>query len=144
MRSELAHRLEDHAIARRALQRTGGLAAIALAFILLIGIAALALDIPGLRLRTWLAVLFEINAGIGSLPAEPLRVFNPLDVIVLVLTGVTIVAAWSMIPRPSRIWFVVSVTLPFVGIVLLIATHLAGRSAVMGAGVVIAGHGEDR
>lgn len=130
--------MQDRTTDRRPLARIGGVAGSAVALILVTGIVSLALELPGLRLRTWLAVLFEINTGIGSPPADPLRVANPLDVTVLALTGATIMAAWSLIPAPSRPWRLVSVALPFVGIVLLLATHLVGRSAVMGAGVVIA------
>jgi hypothetical protein len=52
------------------------------------GIVALLVGLPGLDLRTWLIVLFQINAGIGTLPGDPLRVFNTLDVAVLVLAAV--------------------------------------------------------
>ena len=131
------HKRQD-VVGSRVLARSGAVAAGVVALMLLTGIAALAFGLPGLQLRTWLVVLFQINADVGSLPARPLRVFNPLDVIVLILTGVTIMAAWSLISRPSRAWLLISVTLPFFGIALLIATHLAGRSALMGAGLVIA------
>jgi hypothetical protein len=125
-------------VGSRVRARSGAVAAGVVALMLLSGIAALAVGLPSLQLRTWLVVLFQINADVGSLPARPLRVFNPLDVIVLILTSVTIMAVWSLIPRPSRAWLLISVTLPFFGIALLIATHLAGRSALMGAGLVIA------
>jgi hypothetical protein len=126
------------AVDPRLLRRVGGVSAIATCFIMLLGAAALALGLRGLGLRPWLLVMFQMNAGIGSLPADPLRVFNPLDVIMLVLTGLTILGTWSIISRSSRVWFPISVVLPFAGIAVLITTHLAGRSAVMGAGIVVA------
>jgi hypothetical protein len=115
----------------------GGVAALLAASLLLVGIAALVLGLPGLELRTWLVVLFQINAGLGRLPADPLRVFNPLDVVLLVLTAAAILGIWQMLPRVSRAWLCLSVGLPFAGIALLLATHIAGRSSLMGAGFVV-------
>jgi len=115
----------------------GGVAALLAASLLLVGIAALVLGLPGLELRTWLVVLFQINAGIGTLPADPLRVFNPLDVVLLVLAAAAILGIWQMLPRISRAWLYLSVGLPFAGIALLLSTHLVGRSSLMGAGFVV-------
>lgn len=115
----------------------GGVAALLAASLLLVGIAALVLGLPGLELRTWLVVLLQINAGIGTLPAEPLRVFNPLDVALLVLTAAVILGIWPMPPGVSRAWLYLSVGLPFAGTALLLATHIAGRSSLMGAGFVV-------
>ena len=120
------------------LTRTGGVAAILVAAMLLIGLAGLAVSLAGLDLRNWLVILFEINAGVGSLPADPLRVFNPLDVVVLVLVGVAYLGLWPILGRVSKIWMGIAVALPFAGIAVLLATGLAGRSAVMGGGLVIA------
>src|SRR6266511_1277169 len=115
----------------------GGVAALLATSLLLVGIAALVLGLPGLKLRTWLVVLLQITAGIGTLPAGPLRVFNPLDVVLLVLTAAAILGIWQMLPRVSRAWLYLSVGLPLAGIVLLLATHIAGRSSLMGAGFVV-------
>jgi hypothetical protein len=104
--------------------------------ILLIGLVGFAGSLPGFGLRNWLVVLFEINAGVGDLPVDPLRVLNVLDVAVLVLVGVTFLGLWPTLHH--RIWMGIAVALPFVGIVLLFVTKQAGRSALMGAGLVIA------
>jgi hypothetical protein len=115
----------------------GGVAALLAAMLLLVGIAALVLGLPRLQLRTWLVVLFQINAGIGTLPPDPLRVFNPLDVVMLALAAAAILGTWQMLPRVNRAWPYVSVGLPFAGIALLLATHIAGRSSLMGAAFVV-------
>lgn len=106
--------------------------------LLLIGLVGIAVSLPGLGLRNWLVVLFEINAGMGGLPADPLRVFNPLDVTVLVLVGITFLGLWRVLGRVNRIWMALAVALPFVGMAALFVTKLAGRSGLMGAGLVIA------
>ena len=56
--------------------------------LLLASLLSFFVALPGLGLRNWLVVLFALNAGTGGLPADPLRVLNPLDFAVLVLVGV--------------------------------------------------------
>jgi hypothetical protein len=120
------------------LTRTGGLAALLVAVMLLIGLAGLAVSLAGLGLRNWLVILFEINASVGSLPADPLHMFNPIDIVALVLVGVAFLGLWPVLGRINKIWMTIAVALPFAGIAVLLATGLAGRSAVMGGGLVIA------
>lgn len=136
MRAEAAVEAGDHRFT--ALTRFGGVAAMLVTALLLIGLVGFGVSLPGLGLRNWLVVLFEINGGVGVLPADPLRVFNPLDVAVLVLVGVTFLGLWPALGRVNRTWKAVAVALPFVGIAVLLVTSLAGRSSVMGAGLVIA------
>jgi hypothetical protein len=67
---------------------------------------------PRLIPRNWLVVLLQINARAGSLPSTPLRVFNPLDVLVLVLAAVTFLGLWPALHPVSRIWAGIAVALP--------------------------------
>jgi hypothetical protein len=120
------------------LPRVGGVAAILVVAGLMAGLLGAAIPATGLGLRNRLVVLFQINAGVGQLPVEPLRVFNPLDVVVLVLVGVTFASLWPKAATVDRISLVIAAGLPFVGIALLVLTHQAGRSSVMGAGLVLA------
>jgi hypothetical protein len=120
------------------LSRSGGVAAVLVAVMLLAGLVGFAVPLPGLGLRNWLIVLFQINARVGALPADPLRAFNALDVAVLVLVGLTFLGFWPVLGRVNRIWIAIAVALPFAGIAVLLVTNLAGRSSVMGAGLVIA------
>lgn len=91
--------------------------------------------LPSLALQNWLIVLFRINAG--QLGTASLRVLNPIDFAALVLVGITFLGLWPILARGRRIWVSIAVALPFIGVPLLAVTHLAGRSAVMGAGLVV-------
>lgn len=113
--------------------RSGGVSTLLLASLL-----SFVVVLPGLGLRNWLVVLFELNAGFGGLPADPLRFLNPLDVAILLLAGITFLGLWPALGKISRIWTSIAIALPFAGIAVLFVTQLAGRSALMGAGLVIA------
>lgn len=118
--------------------RFGGVSALLLGAALLVSLLSLVVALPGLGVRNWLVVLFELNAGFGGLPADPFRVLNPLDIAILVLAGMTFLGLWPTLGKISRIWTIIAIGLPFVGIAVLFVTQLAGRSALMGAGLVIA------
>jgi len=120
------------------LSRAGAIAGMLVVAILLMGAVGLAVALPGLGLRNWLVVLFQLNSGVGSVSLDSLRVFNPLDVAALVLVGVTFLGLGPTLVRVNRIWMGIAVALPFVGIAVLLATNLAGRSSAMAAGLVIA------
>lgn len=117
--------------------RLGGVSAMLVTAILLTSLLSFFIALPGLGLRNWLVVLFEINAGAGGLPVDPLRVLNPLDFAVLLLVGFTFLGLPPQDWHRSRVWWIIAVVLPFAGIALFAITRLAGRSAVMGAGLVI-------
>jgi hypothetical protein len=118
--------------------RVGGIAALLVVASLIAGVLGLAIPFQGLGLRNWLVVLFQINAAVGELPPDPLRVFNPLDVTILVLVGVTIARMGHALGRASTILKIIAAGLPFAGIAILLITGQAGRSSVMGAGLVMA------
>lgn len=122
---------------RSALTRLCGAAAVLASMTLVAGIIGLAGG-TGLGIRNWLVVLFQMNTGVGTLPADPLNVVNPLDQIFLILSGFTFLGLWPGPARHQKFWMTVAVALPFVGLILLLFTHEAGRSAVMGSGVVVA------
>jgi uncharacterized membrane protein len=108
------------------------------AAMLLASLLSFFIALPGLGLRNWLVVLFELNAGTGGLPVDPLRILNPLDFAVLVLVGITFLGLRPALQRVSKAWTAIAVAMPFAGIALFAITRLAGRSTVMGAGLVIA------
>jgi len=120
------------------ISRLGGVCAMLVAAMLLASLLSFFIALPGLGLRNWLVVLFELNAGTGGLPVDPLRILNPLDFAVLVLVGITFLGLRPALQRVSKAWTAIAVAMPFAGIALFAITRLAGRSTVMGAGLVIA------
>lgn len=123
---------------RRAGQRVGGVAALTVALLLLLGVVGLAVSSSGLGLRNWLVVLFQVNSGVGSLPTEPFRVFNGLDIAILILVALAFFGLSSSLSRSRRVWTAIAVTVPLLGIPVLLLTELAGRSSVMVGGIIIA------
>lgn len=113
----------------------GGVAAVLAAAVLLVGIAGLALDVG--TLRPWLAVLFGINAGFGDLSLASLEAVSLIDVAVLVLAGLAFAGFWPGPGKPHKGWMSLAVLQPFAGIAVLLATRSAGRSGLMGGGLVL-------
>jgi hypothetical protein len=120
---------------RGRLSRVGGYCAVLAALILLTGIVGLAMRMP--VLRSWLAVLFGINAGSGDVSLESLRVVAPVDLTLLALAGVAFSGFWPGPRRPHKVWMGLAILLPFAGITVLLATGLWGRSGLMGGGLVL-------
>ena len=56
---------------------------------------------------------------------------------ILALVGIMVLGLSAALAKTSRIWSAIAAIQPFLGIVLLIATKTVGRSAVMGAALVI-------
>jgi hypothetical protein len=81
--------------------------------------------------------MFGIDAGLGGLSFNSLKLFNPFDIIVLVLASLSFVGFWPGPGKAHRVWMGIAVTLPLAGTVVLLVTGVSGRSALMGAGLVI-------
>ncbi len=121
----------------KTLERVGGIAALLTTAVLFFGLVGLFTLQQGLW--NWLVVLFMMNAGLSPhLPPDPLQVLNPVDVAALALVSLTFLGLWPVLGPRHRIWTGIAIALPFIGILLLLVTGLQGRSAVMGAGLVIA------
>jgi len=85
----------------------------------------------------WLVVIFKLHAGIGGYQIDKLQVFNFLDFGILALVALMYVGLYAALRKTSKIWSFIALIQPFLGIGLFIATRSAGRSSVMGAGLVI-------
>ena len=128
------------------LYKVSGLAALILGVLFLIGM--MSLITAGLRPSTingwfslfqnnWLVVLFELNAGFYGVQFDQLYGLNPLDITIMALVTTMYLGLYAALRRTNRVWSMIAAVIPFLGIVLFIATKLAGRSGVMGAGLVI-------
>jgi hypothetical protein len=126
--------------------KVSGVAALILGVLFLV--AMMSLITTGLRPGTlngwlslfqnnWLVVLFKLNLGFDGVQFDLLYGLNPLDIAIMTLVAMMYLGLYAALRRTSRIWSIIAAVIPFLGIVVFIATKLAGRSGVMGAGLVI-------
>ncbi len=85
----------------------------------------------------WLVVLFKLNAGFNGVPYDLLYGLNPVDIAILALVATTYLGLYAALRGTSKIGALIAAIQPFLGMVLLFVTKTAGRSGVMGAGLVI-------
>lgn len=85
----------------------------------------------------WLILLFKLNAGFNGVQFDQLYGPNLLDIALMALVSVVYLGLSGTLRKTSRLWPMIAVVIPLLGIVLFIITRLAGRSGVMGAGIII-------
>ncbi len=111
-------------------------------------IAAIELIITGFRLGAvigwltlipdnWLMVTLKLHAGFNGVEPNQLYELNLLDVAIMALISITYLGLYAALRRTGKILSVIALVQPFLGIALFVATKSAGRSGVMGAGLVI-------
>ena len=87
--------------------------------------------------NNWLIVIFKLHAGLNKGQLDLLYGWNLLDFAILALVGTTYTGLYAVLRRTNKTWSMIALALPFLGFVLFIVTKMAGRSGVMGAGLVI-------
>jgi hypothetical protein len=87
--------------------------------------------------NNWLVVLYKLNAGFDGVQFDLLYGLNPLDITIMALVATVYLGLCAALWRTSRIWSIIAAVMPFLGIGVFMATRIAGRSGVMGAGLVI-------
>ncbi len=87
--------------------------------------------------NNWLVVLFKLNAGFNGVQFDSLYGLNVLDITILALVATMYLSLYAAVRSTSKIWSVIATIQPFLGIAIFIATKIAGRSTVMGGGLVI-------
>jgi hypothetical protein len=87
--------------------------------------------------ENWLVVLFKLHAGFGDVQSGRLYGLDALDIAIMAAIAVMHVGLYVALRKTSRVWSVLALCQPFLGIALFVATQSAGRSAVMGAGLVV-------
>ena len=88
-------------------------------------------------LDNWLLVLLQLNAGFSGIGFDALTGLNPLDLVLLFLMGLLCFGLYVALKSTSRIGSLIALVQPFLGILILCVTQSAGRSALMGAMLVI-------
>lgn len=131
---------------RKILYQVGGAAAVLVSVLLLIAMVSLVTAGLGFDTRggwfpqfenNWLVVLFKLNAGFEGVHFDLLHGLNPLDIVIMALVAAMYPGLYTALKGTSRIGSILALIQPFLGIVIFIVTNTAGRSAVMGAGLVI-------
>jgi len=87
-------------------------------------------------LNNWLVTLFKLHFGVDGITNGMLRGVALTDVVILLLTTAVGVGLWFVLKSTTMAWSIVGMVLPVLGLILLIATRLAGRSALMAAVLV--------
>ncbi len=87
--------------------------------------------------NNWLIVIFKIHDGFSGVHVDHLHMLNLLDITILVLVGTMVLGLYAVLRKTNIFWSSVALVLPFLGTILYLVTKTAGRSAVMGAGIII-------
>ncbi len=115
-----------------------GVSALALGMLFLLAMLSLiAVDLHSGITNNWLITLFKLNAGFEEIQFDQLYGPNLLDITLMALVVVVYLGLYVALKRTSRLWSMIAAIIPLLGIVIFIVTKLAGRSGVMGAGIVI-------
>ena len=85
----------------------------------------------------WLTVIFKLLSGSGDVQIDRLRGINALDICILLLVGISLFGLFAVLRKTSKLWSLIAVVLPFLGLALFLSTQMAGRSALMLAILII-------
>ena len=83
--------------------------------------------------NNWLELIIKLHANLPGVQETQLYQLNLLDISLMTLIGFLFIGLYAALRRTSKIWAIVALVQPFIGIVLFIATHSAGRSAILTA-----------
>ncbi len=84
----------------------------------------------------WLIILLNLNLRPDSTQASALSGVSPLDIALILMLGLVLAAMFPALGSASRAWAVIVVALPFLGVLIFLATATAGRSAALLAGLI--------
>jgi hypothetical protein len=117
--------------------RTSAIAGIALVALLIAGAASAVTGRWGPGLENWLVLLHAVNAGDTGLALAALTGVRVVDLVALVLAGVTFLGMRRVLGAANRVWVGIAAALPLAGIALLLVTGDAGRSALTAGGLLL-------
>jgi hypothetical protein len=128
------------------LYKVGGTAALITGILLSVAMISLISSVlhPGVIIgwlapfqNNWLIVIFKLHAGFSGVKIDQLHNLDYPDIAILALVGTMALGLYGALRKTSRFWALAALALPFLGIILFITTKTAGRSAVMGVGLII-------
>lgn len=86
--------------------------------------------------NNWLIVLFKLNARFSGAHLGLLNL-NLLDSIIMILAGTMFLGLYTTFRQISKIWTIIALAQPFIGMMLFIITKMAGRLGIMSAMLII-------
>ena len=121
------------------IQRLGGVAAFILAALLLVAIVLIAAGIQTGTIfhENFLVLIFKLHAGFNGVLEDSLDRLSLLDIAIMTLVSVVSLALYPILKRVNKVWSIVMVSLPIIGLLLFILTHGIGRSGIIAAGLII-------
>jgi hypothetical protein len=85
----------------------------------------------------WLIIIFKLHAKIINPSTNPLHVVNLYDIFIITLFILINICLYQILKKQNKIWFLSAISLLILGIIILLITQLAGRSAFMASGLII-------
>jgi len=127
------------------LRKIGGVSALIIGALLLIGMISLIFSV--LQPRTangwlslfennWLVKIFILHAEFNDIHAD-LQGLNLLDIFILLLVSVICLSISTIFRNARKVWLLIAFALSVIAIILFLATQNAGRSTVMLAVLII-------
>lgn len=86
--------------------------------------------------NNWLIVLFKLNAYLNNAYLSLLNL-NLLDSIIMILAGMAFLGLYTTFRQISKIWTIIALAQPFIGMILFIITKMSGRLGIMSAMLII-------
>lgn len=120
------------------LNKLGGVAALALSVVFLFGASWPVWRPTGWLAslqNNWLVILYRINAANAS--EDLLIAQNFIDLFIFFLFVILFVMLGSTLWRTNKLWSAITAILPFLGLILFLITHEAGRSALLLESIIV-------
>jgi hypothetical protein len=87
--------------------------------------------------NNWLTLLLRLHAGSSDVHSNMLNQLSAMDLAIMALVCILFISLYLLLRKTSKVWSIVALAQSALGMVLFLATRTAGRSAVMGAVLVI-------
>ena len=125
---------------RKNLHLVGGIAALTIAILFLLGIfkvSNLGDQQNAIGKDNFLTLIFKLHADFSGVQEQLLDKFSILDVVIIILVGIMAFALYPALKQVNRAGAIIAISMPIIGIVLYLITHEIGRTAIMPAGLAI-------